>query len=49
MAQKYLSARTIGRVVKADLGKKLFKYRKTHLLNEATRVKRKANSKLVLK
>ncbi|QQP40600.1 Uncharacterized protein FKW44_014705 [Caligus rogercresseyi] len=50
MAQEYnVSTRTIGRVVKADLGMKLFKYRKIHLLNEATRVKRKARSKLVLK
>ncbi|QQP52368.1 Hypothetical protein FKW44_004506 [Caligus rogercresseyi] len=50
MAQKYnVSARTIGRVVKADMGLKPFKYRKIHLLNEATRVKRKARSKLLLK
>ncbi|QQP53727.1 Putative DD37D maT transposase [Caligus rogercresseyi] len=50
MAQEYnVSARTIGKVVKAGLGMKPFKYRKIHLLNEATRGKRKATSKLVLK
>ncbi|QQP55933.1 Hypothetical protein FKW44_000433 [Caligus rogercresseyi] len=49
MAQEYnVSAKTIGRVVKVDLGMKTFKYRKIHLLNEATRVKKKARSKLVL-
>ncbi|QQP49775.1 Transposable element tcb2 transposase [Caligus rogercresseyi] len=36
-------------VVNADLDMKPFKYRKIHILNEATRVKRKARSKLVLK
>ncbi|QQP57970.1 Uncharacterized protein FKW44_003141 [Caligus rogercresseyi] len=50
MAQEYnVSTRTIGRMVKADLGMKPFNYKKIHLLNEATRVKRKARSKLVLK
>ncbi|QQP39412.1 Hypothetical protein FKW44_020287 [Caligus rogercresseyi] len=49
MAQKYLSARTIGRVVKADLARSHSSTGTIHLLNEATRVKRKANSKLVLK
>ncbi|QQP38400.1 Hypothetical protein FKW44_018965 [Caligus rogercresseyi] len=38
MAQDYyVSARTSGRVVKADLVIKPFKYRKMHLLNEARR------------
>ncbi|QQP37169.1 Uncharacterized protein FKW44_017362 [Caligus rogercresseyi] len=50
MAQEYsASARTIRRVVKTDLDMKPFKFRKIHLLNKATRVKRKARSKLVLK
>ncbi|QQP58323.1 Uncharacterized protein FKW44_003596 [Caligus rogercresseyi] len=50
MAQEYdVSARTFGRVVKADLVIKPFKYRNIHPLNEATRVKRKARSKLLLK
>ncbi|QQP41603.1 Putative DD37D maT transposase [Caligus rogercresseyi] len=50
MAQEYnVSPRTIGIVVKADLSMKLFKYRKIHLLNDATRVKRKAKLKLLLK
>ncbi|QQP58113.1 Hypothetical protein FKW44_003326 [Caligus rogercresseyi] len=45
MAQEYhVSSRTFGRVVKADLIMKLFKYRKMYLLNEATRVKKKARS-----
>ncbi|QQP55347.1 Putative transposable element, partial [Caligus rogercresseyi] len=40
----YIFARSIGRVVKADLDMKPIKYRRIHLLNEATRVKRKARS-----
>ncbi|QQP35005.1 Hypothetical protein FKW44_023100 [Caligus rogercresseyi] len=50
MAQEYdVSARTFGRVVKTDLVMKPFMYRKMHLLNEVTRIKRKARSKLLLK
>ncbi|QQP49499.1 Putative MhmaT1 transposase, partial [Caligus rogercresseyi] len=50
MTQEYnVSAKTIERLVKADLCMKPFKYRKINLLNEVTRAKRKARSKLLLK
>ncbi|QQP55967.1 Uncharacterized protein FKW44_000478, partial [Caligus rogercresseyi] len=50
MAQEYyISARTIGRVVKADLDMQPFKYRKINILNEAAGSRGRARSKLVLK